>query len=110
MLVEAHGFALGRPQPPPGTPHWCLTEPFLWLSYARACRLVRVARTKNQTATESIRISTTPQISAFLDELASAGVFGKNRAEVAEELMRMKLRELIEAEKWGLRHRRAGES
>lgn len=58
-----------------------------------------MARTKNPVETLLVKISTTPWAVKTLHELASTGRFGKNHAAVAEELLRMKLRE-IEKEGW----------
>jgi hypothetical protein len=58
-----------------------------------------MARPKNAVETEELKISTTPQVREVLDLLAKTGRFGKNASEVAEELMRTKLRE-VELEGW----------
>jgi hypothetical protein len=50
-----------------------------------------MAKTKNNTATERLTISTTPEVVRVLKWLAEQGYWGKNPAEVAEELMRRKL-------------------
>jgi hypothetical protein len=60
-----------------------------------------MAKTKNDAATERITISTTPQVVEALKWLAQQGYWGKNPAEVAEELMRRKLvEEFIEQKKF----------
>jgi hypothetical protein len=46
-----------------------------------------------------LKLSTTPQVIARLDALALTGLYGKNGTEVAEELLRMKLRE-VEIPTW----------
>lgn len=45
--------------------------------------------------TTKLQLSTTPQVMAALDALARSGMFGKTGSEVAEELMRQKLREVL---------------
>jgi hypothetical protein len=52
------------------------------------------ARKRNTVETLPLKLSTTPQIHARLDELALTGLFGKSKTEVAEELLRAKLREV----------------
>jgi pyruvate/oxaloacetate carboxyltransferase len=54
-----------------------------------------MARTQNTVPTEKLHLSTTPQVLAALDGLVKTGMFGKTRTEVAEELMRLKLRDLV---------------
>jgi hypothetical protein len=54
-----------------------------------------MARRANTTPTETLLLSTTPQVVALLDKLARAGLHGKNPNEVAEELVRLQLREAI---------------
>ena len=56
-------------------------------------------RSPNPVETHLVKISTTPWVVRTLDDLAETGRFGKNAAEVAEELLRAKLRE-IEQEGW----------
>jgi hypothetical protein len=56
-------------------------------------------RFKNAVETKVVKISTTPWVSQTLDVLAKTGRFGKAPSEVAEELLRAKLRE-IELEGW----------
>ncbi len=56
-------------------------------------------RTRNPVETELVKISTTPWAVRTLDKLAKTGRFGKNAAQVAEELLRAKLRE-VEKEGW----------
>lgn len=52
-------------------------------------------RARNRTATEIIRISTTPRVCRELESLAQTGLFGKNPSEVAEQLLRDRVRELV---------------
>ena len=54
-----------------------------------------MARAPNTVETEKLHLSTTPQVLAALDGLVKTGMFGKTRTEVAEELMRLKLREIV---------------
>ncbi len=56
-------------------------------------------RTRNSVETERVKISTTPWVVETLDVLAKTGRFGKSPSEVADELLRAKLRE-IELEGW----------
>ena len=45
--------------------------------------------------TEKLHLSTTPQVLAALDALIRTGLFGKTRTEIAEELLRVKVRETV---------------
>jgi len=56
-------------------------------------------RAPNQVETIKVQLSTTPQVVESLEKLAKTGKFGKNASEAAEELLRLKLRE-IELEGW----------
>ena len=56
-------------------------------------------RTRNAVDTAKLQLSTTPQVVKALETLAKTGKFGKNASEAAEELLRLKLRE-IELEGW----------
>lgn len=58
-----------------------------------------MARTRNAVATETVKISTTPWVKETLAVLAQTGRFGKAPSEVADELLRAKLRE-VELEGW----------
>jgi hypothetical protein len=58
-----------------------------------------MSRTKNAVETKNVKISTTPWVFETLERLARTGRFGKAATEVAEELLRAKLRE-IEMEGW----------
>lgn len=55
-------------------------------------------RKANAVATETLKLSTTPQTLAALDELVATGLFGKTRTEAAEQLLRERLRELVNQE------------
>lgn len=57
------------------------------------------SRRPNLVKTSSLKLSTTPQVIARLDALALTGLYGKNGTEVAEELLRLKLRE-VEIPTW----------
>jgi hypothetical protein len=52
-------------------------------------------RARNAVVTEKLHLSTTPRVLDALDALVKTEMFGKTRTEVAEELMRLKLREII---------------
>jgi hypothetical protein len=54
-----------------------------------------VPRGKNSIDTEKLAISTTAEVSSALDRLVKTGLFGKTRAEVAEALLRERLRDVI---------------
>jgi hypothetical protein len=56
-------------------------------------------RTRNAVDTRPVKLSTTPWVVETLEMLAKTGRFGKAPSEVAEELLRAKLRE-IELEGW----------
>lgn len=58
-----------------------------------------MAQARNAIETVPVKLSTTPQVVKALEALAKTGKFGKNASEVAEELLRAKLRE-IELEGW----------
>ena len=51
-----------------------------------------MARDSNAVRSKTLRLSTTVQVLAFLDQLARTGFYGKNRAEVAEQILRSSLR------------------
>lgn len=57
------------------------------------------ARPPNAVKTLPLKLSTTPLVIARLRALAGTGLFGKSPTEVAEELLRAKLRE-IEVPDW----------
>jgi hypothetical protein len=59
-----------------------------------------MGKRKNLAATEQITIATTPQARKVLQLLAAQGLHGKNEAEVAEELLRTKLREFVDQPKF----------
>ena len=52
-----------------------------------------MARKRNRIPTVTITISTTPQIRTYLDRLVTLGVYGKNSAEAAEQLIKESLRD-----------------
>jgi len=53
-------------------------------------------RTRNTVPTAELKLSTTDQVVAYLEKLARTGMFGKNPSEVAEQLLREKLREIYD--------------
>jgi hypothetical protein len=53
-----------------------------------------VARQKNSVDTVQITLSVTPAIRDFLDQLSQSGFYGKNTAETAADLLKLKLREI----------------
>jgi hypothetical protein len=57
----------------------------------------KMARTENEVDTAFVKLSTTPAVCRELDALVKTGLFGKSRAEVAEQLLRERLREVIHA-------------
>jgi len=57
--------------------------------------------------TSPLKLSTTPQVIARLDALALTGLYGKNGTEVAEELLRLKLRE-VEIPTWAEQRSKRG--
>jgi hypothetical protein len=58
-----------------------------------------MSRTRNAVDTKTVKISTTPWVKETLARLARTGRFGKAPSEVADELLRAKLRE-VELEGW----------
>ena len=52
-------------------------------------------RDRNTIATKKLHLSTTPQVVAVLDALVRTGLFGKTRTEVAEEILRVKVRDAV---------------
>ena len=50
---------------------------------------------RNLTPTRNLTMRTTERVLKELGQLAETGLFGKSRGEVAEQLVREKLRELI---------------
>ena len=56
-----------------------------------------MARTKNQIETVQLTISTTPQVVDFLRQLNLTGLFGKNPAEAAAQLIARNLEERLRA-------------
>ncbi|MGZ5443517.1 MAG: hypothetical protein ACXW5U_14080 [Thermoanaerobaculia bacterium] len=65
------------------------------------------ARRPNPVKTSTLKLSTTPQVVARLDALALTGLYGKNGTEVAEELLRLKLRE-VEIPAWAEQRSKRG--
>ncbi len=57
--------------------------------------MVRKARKNNVVETKTAAIRTTLQTWSELERLARTGLFGKTPSEVAEQLVREKLRELL---------------
>ena len=57
-----------------------------------------MARRSNIARTTSLRLSTTPQVVELLERLAKTGFHGKNAADVAEEILRRQLVELLRDE------------
>jgi metal-responsive CopG/Arc/MetJ family transcriptional regulator len=53
-----------------------------------------MARTPNPSPTSFLKLSTTEQVVKRLDKLVAKGLWGKTRSEVAESLVREKLRQL----------------
>lgn len=56
-----------------------------------------MARQKNTLGTVQITISTTPQVRDLLERLTASGFYGKNAADTAHELLKAKLRELMDS-------------
>jgi hypothetical protein len=54
-----------------------------------------MARGRNSVDTKKLHLSTTPQVLSALDALVRTGYFGKTRTAVAEELLRVKVREAV---------------
>lgn len=52
-------------------------------------------RKKNTVKTSQITISTTPQIRAYLEQLAGGGLHGKTPAEAAERLIAERISEML---------------
>jgi hypothetical protein len=52
-------------------------------------------RDRNTIATKKLHLSTTAQVLAVLDAFVRTGLFGKTRTEVAEELLRVKVRDAV---------------
>lgn len=55
-----------------------------------------MARPKNTLDTIQITLSTTPQVRDVLDFLTEQGFYGKNAADTAHNLLKEKIRELME--------------
>jgi len=69
-----------------------------------------MARKRNQVATVSITISTTPAVAAYLDDLVQTGLYGKTPSEAAERLVSRGLERLIHEGKLGTGRRRSARS
>ena len=54
-----------------------------------------MAKQANTIRTVQIRISTTPRVQAYLEQLVLTGLYGKNRADAAERLLSQALSGLI---------------
>ena len=54
-----------------------------------------MARQKNTVKTSQITISTTPQVRAYLEQLAGGGLHGKTPAEAAERLIADRISEML---------------
>jgi hypothetical protein len=52
-------------------------------------------RAKNSVETVQITVSTTQQIRQYLEELTATGLYGKNVAETANELIALRIREMV---------------
>lgn len=52
-------------------------------------------RAHNSVGTKKLHLSTTPEVLSALDALVRTGLFGKTRTEVAEELLRVQVREAV---------------
>ena len=52
-------------------------------------------RKPNVVPTVQIRVSTTPQVQGYLEQLAETGLYGKNATEAAERLIAEGIRRLL---------------
>jgi hypothetical protein len=52
-------------------------------------------RKKNQSPTTKFKISTTPQLAAYLETMVNLGIWGKTRSEVGERLIGAQIERLI---------------
>lgn len=57
---------------------------------------ILMARTPNRIETETLTLSTTPQVRKYLGQLLGSGLYGKNEAEAAERLLARALDDLVE--------------
>jgi hypothetical protein len=65
-----------------------------------------MARTPNAIETETLTLSTTPQVRRYLSQLLESGLYGKNEAEAAERLLVRAIEELAEKGQLELESRR----
>ncbi|MDA0811901.1 MAG: hypothetical protein O3C21_05885 [Verrucomicrobia bacterium] len=56
-----------------------------------------MARTKNSLETVQVTLSTTIQIKCYLDQLTNSGLYGKNVAETATQLIQDRVKDLIKS-------------
>ena len=56
-----------------------------------------MARTKNSLETVQVTLSTTLQIKNYLDQLTNSGLYGKNVAETATQLVQDRVKELLKS-------------
>ena len=54
-----------------------------------------MARKPNAIPTVSVKLSTTPQVQEYLEQLAKTGLYGKTATEAAERLVAERVRELL---------------
>lgn len=62
--------------------------------------MARIPRAPNRVKGAFIKISTTSAVVEVLDGLVATGLFGKTRADLAETLMRERLRDVVEEQGW----------
>jgi hypothetical protein len=55
-----------------------------------------MAKAANKVPTVTLTLSATPQLCAYLDQLAESGIYGKNRAEAALRLVEQAIEQRIE--------------
>lgn len=56
-----------------------------------------MARTKNSLETVQVTLSTTLQIKLYLEQLTDTGLYGKNVAETATQLIQDRVKELLKS-------------
>ena len=56
-----------------------------------------MARSKNSLETVQITLSTTTQIRDYLEQLTNSGLYGKNAAETATQLIQDRVKDLLKA-------------
>jgi hypothetical protein len=54
-----------------------------------------MARSKNQVATATLTLSTTPLVVGYLQDLVKTGFYGKNHTEAAERLLAATLESMV---------------